>query len=242
LGHDCTLSAWQTVYQGYDDELLLRILSGGWSDVAQDQSVDLQASIARLVAAYFPLAIEGVSPGEARLLAEEMPPISQIRHTFPSLSVQRETTTYEALHLFFDGPAKLTEALIQSHGKQGELIAYDLVREGRIKRMGGATGSVSDFMAGFFSAPQEADMYTAGLEEECVRRSDQEVVVHIKECEWARYFRERHPQVGYLMACSTDEAAYRSFNESLRLQRTSTLMEGGKVCDFRVFAAGRAPD
>jgi hypothetical protein len=33
--------------------------------------------------------------------------------------------------------------------------------------------------------------------------------------------------LGYLMACSTDEAAYRAFNDTLRLQRTSTSMEGG---------------
>lgn len=41
------------------------------------------------------------------------------------------------------------------------------------------------------------------------------------------------------MACSTDEAAYRAFNDSLRLQRTSTLMEGGQVCDFRVRAVDK---
>ncbi len=62
----------------------------------------------------------------------------------------------------------------------------------------------------------------------------------VTQCEWARYFRERHPLVGYLMACSTDEAAYRAFNPALRLQRTSTLMEGGQVCDFRIYAASEA--
>ena len=240
LGQDCTLAAWQQVYQDYDDQLLLRILSTGWSDVAQDQSVDVEVSIAKLLTTYFPIAVEGVSAGEARLLVENMPPISQIRQTFPSLNVQRETATYEALHLYFDGLAILTEALMRSHGKQGELIAYDLLREGRIARMGGVKGSVAEFIAGMTSKSEEADMFTAGLEEECLHASDQEAVVHIKECEWARYFHEHHPEIGYLMACSTDEAAYRAFNESLRMQRTSTLMEGGKVCDFRIFAAGNA--
>lgn len=59
-------------------------------------------------------------------------------------------------------------------------------------------------------------------------------------CEWARYFQERHPRVGYLMACSTDETAYRAFNPSLRLQRTQTLMEGGALCDFRIYATESA--
>ena len=47
---------------------------------------------------------------------------------------------------------------------------------------------------------------------------------------------ERHPRVGYMLACALDNAAYRSFNDQIRLQRTSTLMEGGSECDFRVYA------
>jgi len=38
------------------------------------------------------------------------------------------------------------------------------------------------------------------------------------------------------MACSTDEAAYKAYNPSLRLQRTGTLMEGYDQCDFRIYA------
>ena len=242
LGHDCALVVWQDVYQDYDDELLIRILTTGWNDVAQDESVDLEASIAESLARYFPVAIEGVSKERARHLVEKMPPIGQITQTFSSLNVWRETTAYEALHLRFDGLARLTEALMRFHGKQGELIAYDMFREGRIKAGEGETGSVAEFLADFTREPEEANMYTAGLREEIVHASEREVVLHVKECEWARYFQERHPQVGYLMACSTDEAAYRAFNENLRMQRTSTLMEGGKVCDFRVYAVGEGLD
>jgi hypothetical protein len=66
-------------------------------------------------------------------------------------------------------------------------------------------------------------------------------VTRVVECEWARYFLEHHPGVGYLLACSLDNAAYRSFNNRLRLQRTSTLMEGGTACDFRVYALEAIP-
>ncbi|HOC42669.1 MAG TPA: L-2-amino-thiazoline-4-carboxylic acid hydrolase [Thermoanaerobaculales bacterium] len=68
-----------------------------------------------------------------------------------------------------------------------------------------------------------------------VRASDSEVVLHIRACEWARYFRERHFSVGYLVACSTDDAELRAVTDNLRMQRTSTIMEGGTVCDFRVY-------
>src|SRR5690606_37543396 len=101
---------------------------------------------------------------------------------------------------------------------------------------------LSDRAARFTSSPSRPDMFTAGLEVELVRASDTEVVTRVTECEWARYFRERHPSVGYLLACSLDNAAYRSYNDRLRLQRTSTLMEGGAACDFRVYAvAATAP-
>ena len=170
-----------------------------------------------------------------------MPPIHQVRQIFSSPNVWKEITTYEALHLRSDGLALLTEALIRFHGKQGELIAYDLLREGRVKAMEGKTGSVAAFISDFTSEPEEANIFTAGLEIESVHVSERKVVWHIKECEWSRYFRERHPQVGYLLACSTDEVAYRAFNDQLRLQRTSTLMEGGKVCDFRIYATDQAP-
>lgn len=240
LGHGCTLLVWEDACRDQDDELLLEILTTGWQNDAEGEPVDVDASIAESLAEHFPAATERVSAQEARQLVERMPPIKQIGQSFHSLAVWRETTAYEALHLRFFGLAGLSEALIRRHGKQGELIAYDLLREGRILAGGGKTGTVPEFIADFTSEPDEANLFTAGLETEYARISEREVVLYVRECEWARYFRERHPQVGYLMACSTDEAACRAFNSSLRMQRTSTLMEGGRFCDFRIYAASEA--
>lgn len=243
LGYERTLAIYREVYQNYEDELLLKILQSGWNDDKQlDAQVDVEESIATLLEEYFPVAIQGVSQEGARQLVEEMPPIQQIRQYFPSFKVSRETTAYEALHIRFNGLATLTETLIRFYGKQGELIAYDLIHEERIKALKGKTGSVAEFMAFFSSEPEEANLFTAGLEIDVVHTSEREVVQNVRECEWARYFQENHPQVGYLIACSTDEAAYRAFNEHLRMQRTSTLMEGSDRCDFRVYAVGEEPD
>lgn len=112
-----------------------------------------------------------------------------------------------------------------------------MLREDRLRAEGGRTGTVAEFMADLTARPQQPDIFTAGLDQEIVRASEREVVLHIKACEWARYYRERHREVGYLMACSTDEIAYRAFNSALRTQRTSTLMEGGSLCDFRIYSA-----
>jgi hypothetical protein len=240
LGRDSTLAVWQAAYQDYDDELLRQILSTGWSEVAQDEAIDVEGSLAELVPRYFPAAVEGVSREWARQLVGQTPPIPQIRQLPSSLNVWKQTTAYEALHLRLEGLALLAEALIRFHGKQGELIAYDMLREQRLEAGGGKTGSVAEFIADFTAEPAEANLFTAGLTIENVHASEREVVLHVTECAWATYFRERHPQVGYLVACSTDEVAYRAFNKTLRMQRTSTLMEGGQVCDFRVYAAGDA--
>jgi hypothetical protein len=180
-----------------------------------------------------------VSREEARELVENTPPFRQIRQRFSTLDLRRETTTYEGLHLFFDGLALLAETLIERLGKQGEFIAYDATLAQWTKRQR-RTQSVEEFMSGrlarFSSPPDEPDMFTAGLQVELVRGSTQEIVTRVTECEWARYYLERHPGVGYMLACSADNAAYESFNERIRLQRTSTLMEGGAECDFRVYA------
>ena len=79
-------------------------------------------------------------------------------------------------------------------------------------------------------------LFTAGLDLELIRESDTEVVLNVTACEWARYFLERHPSVGYLVACSSDEAALKAANETLSMQRTSTIMEGGDECDFRWYS------
>jgi predicted hydrocarbon binding protein len=221
--------------------LLLEILKTEWREVSQGEWVDAEEAIAGILSSAFPSSIEGVSPAEARELVEKAPPILQIKQIFASPKVWREMTAFEALHLRFDGVALLAETLIQRYGKQGELIVYDLLREERLKAGGGKTGSVAEFLSDFIAAPKEANLFTAGIESQVVKVSEHEVVLHIKECAWARYFRERHPQVGYLMACSTDEVAYRAFNENLRMQRTSTLMEGGQVCDFRIYTPNNAP-
>lgn len=241
LGSECTLAAWQSVCQEGDDGLLHQILSSGWAEVPVTERFDAENRIAGVFAELYPTTIAGVSPETARQLVESMPPLPQIKYTFSSLNLWKEITAYEALHLRFDGPARLAEALLERYGKQGELIIYDILRQQRIRAGGGKTSTVAEFITDFTSEPAEANLFTAGLVTELASTGEREVVLHVRQCEWARYFQERHPRVGYLMACSTDEAAYRAMNENLRLQRTSTIMEGGEVCDFRIYAADSPP-
>jgi hypothetical protein len=238
LGREPALTLWEEAFRHYDETLVIQILSAGWQ--ATDHAADAEGSFADALDELFREPVEGVTREAAQRLLENTPPFRQIRAHFPTLSMERQISTYETLHLFRDALATLAEALLDRYGKQGELIAYDALLELR-PRHPEPRGSAADYLAKraarYRTPPETPDVFTAGLEVEFVRASETEVVTRVVECEWARYYRERHPRVGYLLACALDNAAYRSVNDRLRLQRTSTLMEGGSVCDFRVYVA-----
>ncbi len=236
LGHDNTMTIWQTAFKDYEDPLLAEILSREWHNNNADQVDYSDEIIDQYLNTYFSAPVEGLTPQEARDMAESTPPITQMRQKFPSLNVWRDITAYDSLHLRFHGAALLVEAMIKLHNKEGELIAYDLALE--MKLDGATQREVPEFMIsmGSFLKPDQPTLFDAGLDVEFLNTSDKEVIFRIKECEWARYFQDRHPRVGYLMACSTDETGARAANEKIRFQRTSTIMEGGGVCHFRYFA------
>ncbi|MCK4409977.1 MAG: L-2-amino-thiazoline-4-carboxylic acid hydrolase [Candidatus Eisenbacteria sp.] len=241
LGASARRQLWGEAFARYDRELLEQVLASGWSEAGQPGTADEPPLLSLILGEYLGAGTDGMEASEAQSLIGETPPLPEFRRSFAELDVQRETTAYEALHLYAHGLALLSESLIDRYGKQGELIAYDVLSSGRSalgRRMG---GSVAGFMRESEEVFHEPGIYSAGLDVESISVSPTEHVSRVKRCEWARYFRERHPRVGYLVACSTDEAFGRGYNESLRLQRTSTLMEGGSECDFRWYSLGETP-
>jgi predicted hydrocarbon binding protein len=234
LGREHTLQIWHAAVHHDDDSLTQQILSSGWEpftpEVGRQPLSPLQA-----VETNFPSAVEGVTAEMALRLIEGAAPISVVRERFDSLDVKRESTAYEQLHLRSDTVARLAETLCHRLGKQGELIAYDMVREERTAQARQAPVSAAEFLKEFkdFTAVTSG-FWAAAVQAELVRASASEVVMNVRACEFAHYFRDRHRTVGYLMACSTDDADYTARNPQLRMQRTQTIMEGGSMCDFRV--------
>jgi hypothetical protein len=241
LGWENTLSIWKNTFGDYDDQFTMSILASGWQKLDSDNTNQLEAKVEALIEEFFPLSSSALSRSEVRNILEDTPPIKQIKQLFSTQTIEKESTAYDALHVRFDGLACVAEALIDSYGKQGEFILYDLVLEERLDSSQGYSGRVEDFIKNFTSEVKTPNLFTAGLEMEVISKSERESLVFMRECEWARYYKERHPRVGYLMACSTDEAAYKAFNPSLRLQRTETIMEGSDKCDFRIFAVEEEP-
>lgn len=193
------------------------------------------------VDARFSEPVEGVARADAYALVLMDAGIRLPSERFPSLRVKRHITTYDELHLRLDGVARLADAMASQLGKEGELVAYDLCRDRSIASAAaqGRDRPAAEVLKEWADLPRttEATIFSAGLQGELVRESDIEVVIHVTACEWARYFRERHPSVGYLVACSTDEAGLRAASDALFMQRSSTIMEGGAFCGFRVFKA-----
>ena len=237
LGLEETETVWKRAFSSYPDDPIDRLLTSDWqvdSETGDDSDTRLREHLDR----FFSKSIDSVSIDDARRVVESTPPVPQIRSQIPSLSVMRMSTTYEALLLTKEGFALLAEALMDSYGKAGELIVYDILLE-EIQNAGFTPLTVREFMAQrkerFGKAPETLDMPSAGLEVDLISCSENEIITRVRECEWARFFRERHPRVGYLLSCSCDDPAYRAINPHLRLQRTSTLMEGGDRCDFRIY-------
>jgi hypothetical protein len=229
---------WEEAFANYDHDLLGEILSTGWVEGEADDSNDGASDRLQSLEEFWGDSDMGMSTSEAESLISATPPLAQLRNRYPGLSVQRDSTAYEALHLYSHGIALLAEALIDRYGKQGEFVAYDILSAGRSAMGQRMAGPASAFLAMIDEESEQPDIFSAGLDAETIRASSSEHVSRVTTCEWARYFRERHPAVGYLVACSTDEAFARGFNKSIRLQRTSTLMEGGSECDFRYYTVG----
>jgi hypothetical protein len=236
LGFEHTLTIWEKTFAEYDEKLLLKVLSSGWRTDESDADHQVSAKINDWVAKMLLTTSLNLSDFEARNIIDKTPPISQISDHFADKTVVKEISAYDALLLRFDGLAYLAAALIDKFRKQGELIVYDLLVAERVEIGQGETGSVEQFIANFTAESEIPNLFTAGLETKLISKTKSEVILDVLECEWARYFQERHPTIGYLMACSTDEVAYKSFNRRLRMQRTQTIMEGGKKCDFKIFA------
>jgi hypothetical protein len=244
LGKDCTLRVWENAYKNYDDTFLRKILSAPWRDIPGKDAVDTEPIITRLISNKFFSPVEKLSGIHARQIIEKTPPLYLVRQLFPYLNTWRDITTYEALHLQEDGLSLLVESLIDLHNKEGELLAYDTLMayiiESNTRKMSAYEFIVS-FRERYRSVPAKANIYTAGVETKVLKSSKTEFLMHITECEFARYYRQNHPRVGYMMACSLDHASYSACSKNIWLQRTSTLMEGGKICNFRIYPVREVP-
>jgi hypothetical protein len=239
LGPIATNEVWRQSFEELADSSFQKIMSGGWVPDATASPEEADSALDSSLARLFPEAISGISAAEAGDLVANTFPLLQMQQHFPDLAVQKALSTYDALHVTHHGLASLVETLLDVYGKAGELMAYDiLLSEIALADMPQLSVEVfiAQRQARFEKPPTVPDIHSAGLDVTLVKVGRNEIINHVHACEWARYYRTNHPRVGFLLACSCDDAAYRAMNPRLRLERKSTIMEGGEMCDFRIFA------
>lgn len=234
LGRESALFVWQEAFIDYRDDLLKQILSAEWKDSDRNEKINEKEYLTKYLNDYFTSPAQGVSDIEAKDVIEKTPPIYQMRESFHSLKVERLITAYEAIHLWNDTIALLAESLIKYHGKQGELIIYDIETERRTYTKHKPC-SFKEFVTKGRIALESAEpnFLNCAVDAKIIKDTETEHIMHVTQCENARYFHERHPQVGYLIACSHDETDPKMYNKNVQLQRTSTIMEDADICDFR---------
>jgi hypothetical protein len=181
----------------------------------------------------FASPVRGVTSEQALGFLSGKPPFIFTQAAAPAGQGILSLTTYQWLHLFRDALARIAEEAVARYGKAAEFMVYDAL-------LGEAAGwdkiSGEEFMrqrlARYQTPAETPNAFSAGLDITLVRGDEHEIVAHVTACEWARYYHDRHPSVGYLLACSLDDPMYRLVCDDVRFQRRCTLMEAGSYCEF----------
>ncbi|MBE0634645.1 L-2-amino-thiazoline-4-carboxylic acid hydrolase [Candidatus Bipolaricaulota bacterium] len=189
--------------------------------------------IDRYVRKIFARPVRGFGTEQAVTFLRSKPPFAFVDEAVPTTQGVLSLTTYQALHLCRDALVRIAEEAISRFGQAGELMLYDaLLSDPEPSSVLSADEFMQQRLNRYQNPPNVADAFSAGLDIELLRGDEREIVAHVTQCEWARYYLELHPSVGYLLACSTDDPFYRQQCADVRFQRRCTLMEGGSYCEF----------
>ena len=73
---------------------------------------------------------------------------------------------------------------------------------------------------------------------EILEQTDQRLSFNVTRCRYAEmYERLGLKEFGYCLSCNRDESLINGFNARMTLVRTQTIMQGAKICDFRIVVA-----
>jgi hypothetical protein len=73
------------------------------------------------------------------------------------------------------------------------------------------------------------------LEISDVEETDRSLSFNVTRCQYAEmYACLGLKEYGYCFSCNRDASLIEGFNPKMKLSRTGTIMEGAKICDFRI--------
>ena len=79
------------------------------------------------------------------------------------------------------------------------------------------------------------------LQVEVLRADDAHYDYDVKRCRYAEMYHAMGlGEIGHLLSCARDSLFIEGYDARVELERTTTIMQGGKRCDFRYRLAGDA--
>jgi len=136
--------------------------------------------------------------------------------------------------------------LLRSLGEEGqdgdylERLKRASARAGDRQGRAMATALPDNSFAAFTSWAKEKDRFWEHvLTVETIEDTDSAFEIKVTECLWAKTFRENDAaDIGYATICHPDFAMCQAFNPKIRMERTTTLMEGHDCCNHRWILEG----
>ena len=229
VGIDAANASWEALPSD-PDPLTREILA---LDARPEPEESSEAGLMEPVREVFSAPVRGITAENATRFLRSKPPFSFIDAAVPAIQGVFAVTTVQYLHLFKDALARVAEGAVSAYGRAGGLMIYDaLLSDWDSVDPISADEFMRTRLERYRNPPETPDIFSAGLDIELVRGDRREILAHVTDCAWATHFREHHPSVGYLLACSQDDPIYRLQCQGVRFQRRCTLMEGGPYCEF----------
>ena len=133
--------------------------------------------------------------------------------------------------------APLVKAFMDEFGRERTLKTVERVIKMLAKRKGAEMAKVAGGNSLKHFAKTVLPVWCEGraLKIEVLEANDQRCSFNVTRCKYAEMYQQLGlEKFGLLFSCSRDFAFIGGFNPRLKLKRTHTIMEGDRVCDFRI--------
>jgi hypothetical protein len=142
--------------------------------------------------------------------------------------------------------ARILAPVVEAFGRRfgrDEVVAIvrDVVvsiahEQGRVMAESRGNTSLPDF-----ASTLEPWTRDGALELQVREQNDERLSFDVTRCRYAEMYRALGiPELGAVLSCNRDAALIEGFNPSITLNRTPTIMQGARCCDFRYRAPARS--
>jgi hypothetical protein len=167
--------------------------------------------------------------------AKEEEPASQGKHKF-EVQFEKKTSVLEDVSRQMRAYIEFIKTL-QSELGEKEVIRLLNINSANFGKQTGARQAASspDTKFATFTQTFRTPRMEKSLTLEIVEDTDTVFELKVTECIWAKVFRDAGlgGEIGHAAICNMDYYWPQAFNESFKMERTKTLMQGHECCNHR---------